>query len=278
MVRFEARWKNQVTIGWALVAVPQGREGEWRSLSDGFSGLDAVVNVAGDSIDKRWTEENKKSFHASRVGLTEKIVAGLATMSEEERPKVLLNASAVGYYGDQGDSVLTEASPLGEGYLAELCEEWEAAAVKGEELGVRVVLGRIGVVLGREASSWKRMKPIFLMGAGGKLGSGQQYWPVVHLDDVAGGFVHALETESVRGPVNLVGSESTVRNVEFTKTLGAVLGRPTILPVPEFAIKIAFGGFAEALLASYRVQAGVLEESGYQFEHPDLRGLLTALK
>ena len=245
-------------------------------MSDGFSGLDAVVNVAGDAIDKRWTDENKKRFHESRVGVTSDIVHSLAQLPEEERPQILVNASAVGYYGDQGDSILTEASPQGEGYLAELCEEWEAAAVKGESLGVRVVLGRIGVVLGKDAASWKKMKPIFLMGGGGKLGSGKQYWPLVHLDDVAGGIVHALETEAIRGAMNLVGT-TTVKNQEFTKTLASVLKRPAVLPVPAFALKLAFGGFAEALLASHRVEASVLKESGYQFEHPDLRELLASL-
>ncbi|MGJ8723120.1 MAG: TIGR01777 family oxidoreductase [Roseibacillus sp.] len=256
---------------------PEGRAGDWRSLSDGFLGLDAIVNVAGDAIDKRWNEENKKRFHQSRVGVTSEIVNALAAMSKEERPEVLLNASAVGFYGDQGDLILTEDSPQGEGYLSELCGEWEAAAIKGEEAGVRVVLGRIGVVLGKEALAWKRMKPIFLLGGGGKLGAGEQFWPVVHLDDVAGGIVHALEEKSIRGPLNLVGT-TTVKNAEFTKTLGSVLNRPAILPVPAFALKIVFGGFAQALLASHRVKAGVLEETGYRFKHPDLRGLLDAIK
>ena len=151
---------------------PEGRSGDWRKLSDGFSGLDAVVNVAGDAIDKRWTDENKKRFHQSRVGVTSDIVDLLAAMPPEERPKTLINASAVGYYGDQGEAVLTESSPQGEGYLAELCEEWEAAAVKAEDLQVRVVLGRIGVVLGKEALAWKRMKPIFPTGRRREAGIG----------------------------------------------------------------------------------------------------------
>ena len=255
---------------------PEGRAGDWRELSDGFAGLEAVVNVAGDSIDKRWTDENKKKFHESRVGVTRTIVHLMAAMAPEERPKTLLNASAVGYYGDQGDTILTEVSPQGEGYLAELCEEWEAAAVKAEDSQVRVVLGRIGVVLGKEADAWKKMKPIFQLGGGGKLGSGEQYWPVVHLDDVAGGIVHALETEAINGAMNLVG-KTPVTNKEFTKTLGSVLGRPAKIPVPAFALKLAFGGFAEALLASHRVLPGVLEGNGYEHKYSDLRALLEAL-
>ena len=255
---------------------PEGREGDWRSMSDGFAELDAVVNVAGDSIDKRWTDENKKRFHESRVGVTSEIVQSLAKMSPEQRPRTLINASAVGYYGDQGDAILTEASPQGEGYLAELCEEWEAAAAKAEDLQVRVVFGRIGVVLGSEADAWKKMKPIFQLGGGGKLGNGKQFWPVVHLDDIAGGIVHALETEAIKGAMNLVGT-TTVRNAEFTQTLASVLNRPAVIPVPAFALKLAFGGFAQALLASHRVEAGVLEGSGYQFKHPQLPELLKSL-
>lgn len=246
-------------------------------MEEGFHGLDAVVNVAGDSIDKRWTDENKKRFHQSRVGVTEDLVAQLEKLPENERPGALVNASAVGFYGNQGEAVLTEDSPAGDGYLSELCQEWEAAAAKAESLGVRVVYGRIGVVLGKEADAWKRMKLIFSLGGGGKLGSGQQYWPLVHLEDVAGGMVHALETEEVRGPLNLVG-QSTVTNAEFTRTLGSVLNRPAFLPVPAFALKLVFGGFAEALLASYRVEARLLENTSYQFSHPDLRTLLESLR
>jgi uncharacterized protein (TIGR01777 family) len=256
---------------------PKGREGEWRALEDGFAGLDAVVNVAGDSIDKRWTDENKKKFYQSRVGVTDQVVAQLARLAPAERPRVFVNASAVGYYGDQGDRVLDESSPAGTGYLAELCEQWEEAAWKAEELEVRVVCGRIGVVLGSEASAWQRMKLIFSLGAGGRLGSGEQYWPLVHLEDVAGGVLHALEKDTISGPLNLV-SECTVTNAEFTKILGSVLRRPTILPAPAFALKLVLGGFAEALLASYRAQPGVLKKTGYQFRYPDLRGLLESLK
>ena len=256
---------------------PEGRAGEWRSMADGFSGLDAVVNVAGDAIDKRWTDENKKRFHESRVGVTEKIVDSLARMPSEERPKTLLNASGISYYGDQGDSILTEDSPQGEGYLAGLCEDWEGAAMKAEDFEVRVVIGRIGLVLGKEAPAWKKMKPIFQLGGGGKLGSGEQFWPAVHVDDVAGGVVHALGTEVIRGAMNLVG-KTTVTNAEFTKALASVLNRPAVLPVPAFALKLVFGEFAEELLASHRVQPGVLEQTGYHFKHPELRGLLESLR
>lgn len=256
---------------------PEGRDGEWRSIEEGFAGIDAVINVAGESIAKRWTDENKKRFHESRVGVTGDLVALFAELPPDSRPKVLLNASAVGYYGDQGDRVLSEQSPQGTGYLAELCEEWEAAAIKAESLGVRVVLGRIGVVLGREAEAWTRMKLIFKLGAGGRLGKGTQYWPTVHLDDVAGGMVHAIETESLTGPVNLVGPVP-VTNARFTQELASVLHRPAFFPVPPFALQLALGDFSMALLASYRVEPTVLLQSGYQFRYPELNTLLESLK
>ena len=208
--------------------------------------------------------------------MTEEIVALLAKLPEKERPRVLVNASAVGYYGDQGENVLNESSPAGSGYLSELCEEWEAAATKATELGLRVVYGRIGVVLAKEAAAWKKMKPLFALGGGGRLGSGRQYWPLVHLDDVAGGIVHALKTTQISGPLNLVGP-TTVTNAAFTQMLGEVLNRPAFLAVPAVALRVALGGFAEALLASYRVQPAVLEENGYQFVHSDLKELLRSL-
>lgn len=255
---------------------PEGRDGQWRTLEEGFSGLDALVNLAGESIDKRWSEENKQRFHQSRVGVTEELVAQVAAMPAEERPRVLVNASAVGYYGDQGETVLDESSPAGTGYLAELCQEWEAAAEKVSTCGVRVVFGRIGVVLGPEASAWKRMKLVFSLGGGGRIGPGSQYWPIVHLEDVAGGIVHALETETISGPLNLVGL-TTVTNATFTEALARVLHRPAFLPAPAFALKLVLGGFAEALLASYRVEPEVLKKSGYSFSHPDLSELLQSL-
>lgn len=255
---------------------PAGRKGEWRTLQDGLSGLDAIVNLAGDSIDKRWTDENKKRFYESRVGVTEDIVAALKELPASERPGILVNASAVGYYGDQADTVLTEAADQGTGYLAELCEQWEAAAEKAKALGLRVVLGRIGVVLASQASAWQRMKPVFSIGIGGKLGSGKQYWPIVHVDDITGAILHILTQDAISGPVNLVG-QTTVTNTEFTQSLGQLLSRPTIFSVPAFALKLVFGGFSDALLASYRVEADVLQKSGYSFKYPTLAKLLSAL-
>ncbi|MBK1834589.1 TIGR01777 family oxidoreductase [Roseibacillus ishigakijimensis] len=255
---------------------PEGREGEWRSLDDGFGGLDGVVNVAGEAIDKRWTQKNREKFHESRIGVTERIVASLAAMAAEERPRVLLNASAVGYYGDRGEELLTEGEEAGPDYLARLCLEWEAAAREAEALEVRVVLGRIGVVLGPGAPAWERLQQVFQWGLGGRLGDGRQYWSPVHLDDVAGGMVHALETDEVVGPMNLV-APGAVTNGEMTRMLGEVMHRPTLFPVPALALKVVLGGFSSALLSSQRVEPKVLQETGYQFAYANPRALLEAL-
>jgi len=248
---------------------PAGREGEWRSLDDGLQGLDAIVNLAGESIAQRWNEGNKQRFHQSRVGVTSQLVETIAKMPSEARPQVLLNASAVGYYGDQGEQILTESSPLGTGYLAELCEEWERVATPVQELGVRLVFGRIGVVLGAKSDAWTRMKTAFSLGAGGRLGTGKQYWPWVHVRDVAGGILFALENESIVGPLNLV-SPAPVTNSDFTQALGNALHRPTLFPVPAFGLHLVLGGFAEALLASYRVEPKALLDADYDFEFDSL--------
>lgn len=255
---------------------PEGREGSWRSLDEGFAGLDAVVNVAGDPINKRWNEENKKRFYQSRVGVTERAVAEIAKLPQEERPKVLFNVSGVSCYGDKGDQILTEQSPLGIGYLSELCEQWEGAAQPVKELGVRLVIGRLGVVLGKKADAWKQMKLVFQMGGGGKLGSGKQYWPWIHLRDVAGGIVFSLENEAVAGVVNLVGP-NPVTNAEFTQVLAKSLNRPAIIPVPAFGLKLVLGGFAEALLASCRVIPQALDQAGYRHQFTELEATFADL-
>lgn len=255
---------------------PEGREGSWRSLDDGFAGLDAVVNVAGDPINKRWTEENKKRFHESRVGVTERAIAEIAKLPEGERPKVLFNVSGVSCYQDQGDTVLTEESALGSGYLAELCEQWEGAAQPVKDLGVRLVIGRLGVVMGRQSDAFKQMKLVFQMGGGGKLGSGEQYWPWIHLKDVAGGIVFALENDAVDGLVNLVGP-NPLKNAEFTKILAKAVNRPAIIPVPAFALKLVLGGFSQALLASCRAVPKVLEQAGYEFQFSSLEATFADL-
>ncbi|MDP9481399.1 MAG: TIGR01777 family oxidoreductase, partial [Actinomycetota bacterium] len=189
-------------------------------------------------------------------------------------PSVMVSASAVGYYGDRGNELLTEESGPGSGFLAEVCRDWEAAAEPAREAGIRVVHPRVGIVLSTKGGALGATLPIFKLGLGGKVGSGRQYWSWVTLDDVVGAFVHALTNESVSGPVN-VGSPNPLTNGEYTKVLGRVLNRPTIFPVPAPAARIVLGEVAdELLLASQRMQPARLQETGYAFRHPDLEDAL----
>ena len=256
---------------------PKGKKGEWCSLEEGFAGLDAIVNLAGESVAQRWTEAKRAEFYRSRVDLTKSVVAGIEKLPEGERPEILFNASAVGYYGDQGTQVLIEDSPAGTGFLAELCVAWEEAACEAESLGVRVCLGRSGVVLSKKSEAWKKMRRVFGLGLGGRLGSGEQYWPVVHVDDVAGGILHALTDKEISGAVNLVGA-TPVTNQVFTEEVGKTLKRPTLFPAPAFGLQLILGDFSQALLDSYRVMPAELEHRGYEFRYQNLTDLLASLK
>ena len=246
---------------------------QWRIFDEApdMSELDAVVNFAGDSIAQRWSEEKKKKFYESRVGVTELLHQQIAKLPIDSRPKVLVNSSAVGYYGDCGDTSLDESSSMGGGYLATLCEQWERAAYKLEDLGLRVVVGRIGIILGPDGEAWGKMKTAFKLGAGGPLGDGSHWMPWMHVDDVAGGVLLALENSEINGVMNLV-SPDPRKNSDFTKALGKALKRPTFIPAPVFALRIVFGEFGKHLVDSYRVYPKVLEKYGYQFSYPSLEG------
>ena len=248
---------------------------EWRVFDNApdLSNLDVIVNYAGESVAQRWSEAKKKEFYNSRVGVTEAIVNQLQTMPVDSRPTTLINASAVGYYGDCGNKKLTEESPVGTGYLADLCKQWEAAALEAESLGVRVVIGRIGIVLGDGGEAWEKMKTAFSFGIGGNLGSGQQWMPWVHVDDIAGATLHSVETTELSGAVNFV-SPDPQKNADFTKALGKALSRPTLIPAPAFALRLAFGEFGKHLLDSYRVYPEVLESTGYEFKYVKLNNCL----
>ncbi|TDI85768.1 MAG: TIGR01777 family protein [Caldithrix sp.] len=235
-------------------------------------GVEAVVHLSGENIAGRWTSGKKARIRDSRITTTRLLSQTIANL--EHRPKVFVCASAVGYYGDRGDELLSEDSKFGDGFLADVVREWEAATAPAAANGIRTVNLRIGVVLSRAGGALAKMLTPFKMGAGGIIGSGKQYWSWVAIDDVVGAIHHALITESLKGPVNLVAPQP-VTNAEFTKTLGRVISRPTLFPMPAFAAKAAFGEMAEALLlASTRVEPRKLVESGYQFKHPDLEGAL----
>lgn len=238
----------------------------------GLEGADAVVHLAGESIAGRWTKEKKARIRDSRVHGTRVLCEALAKL--ERRPSVLVSASAIGYYGDRGDEVLTEDSAPGHNFLAEVCRDWERATDPAAERGIRVVLLRYGVVLSPTGGALAQMLTPFRLGAGGRIGSGRQYLSWIALDDAVGATQHAVVTESLRGPVNGVAPEP-VTNQQFTKALGRVLGRPTVLPMPRFAARLAFGQMAdELLLASARVEPTRLLQTGYAFRHPDLESAL----
>jgi len=261
---------------------------------------DAVVNLSGDSIAAgRWTPQKKARILESRVSATRTLAEALAKLGG--RSRTLINASAIGYYGNRGAERLDETSSTGSGdFLSEVCRDWEAATQPAAQAGVRVVLARFGVILSRDGGALKKMLLPFQLGLGGKIGSGEQYMSWIALDDVVGGIVHALRgkpdplpadlvlargnpsyersrhnhAEPLAGPANFVAPEP-VTNAEFTKTLGKVLGRPTIFPMPAFAARLAMGQMAdELLLGSQRVSPVRLLQSGYSFRYPDLAGAL----
>jgi len=241
--------------------------------AEAFDGVDVIFNLAGEPVaEGRWNAAKCDRIRDSRVVGTRHLVDAIA--AREDRPKVLVSASAVGFYGDRGDTILDESAEPATGFLADVCVEWEREAMRAAELGVRVVCLRIGVVLGRGGGAMGKMLTPFKMGVGGRLGNGKQWMPWIHLDDVVGLLMHGANTESLSGPMNGVAPESAT-NLQFTKALGRVLGRPTIFPVPAFALRAAVGGFAEVLLESQQIVPRVAQESGYEFQYPGVDAALT---
>ncbi len=234
-----------------------------------LKGIEAAVHLAGESIaDGRWSEEKKQRILDSRVKGTRLLSETLAQLNPQ--PRVLVSASAIGFYGNRGAEILREDSSSGNDFLSEVCREWEAATAPASQGGIRVVNLRIGIVLSSKGGALAKMLTPFKFGVGGKIGSGEQYMSWVTLDDVVGIIQHALENESLNGPVNTV-APNPVTNLEFTKTLGSVLSRPTIFPVPAFAARLAFGEMADALLLSgARVEPARLKQSGYAFRFSKL--------
>lgn len=240
-----------------------------------FSGHDAVINLAGEPIDRRWTEANRRIFHESRVGVTTRVVEALAKLPDDARPKVLVNASAVGIYGDRGDEVLTESARPGTGYLANLCIDWEDAARDAETLEVRVIRLRIGVVLG-DGGAFRKLRTVVKSGFAGPLGSGRQWMPWIHVADLRSLIVHSILSEQVRGPVNGT-APVPERNRDLTRKLAAALHRPAILPAPAFALRLVLGEFSTALLASHKAVPATLVADGFRFRYPTLEDALRQL-
>ncbi len=240
------------------------------------SGFDTVVHLAGESIVGRWTAEKQKAIRESRVQGTRHLAAALAAC--QNKPRVFVCASAIGFYGNRGDEILREESASGQGFLPEVCREWENATRAASDAGIRTVNIRIGVVMSPKGGALGKMLPPFKIGLGGRIGSGRQWSSWIHVDDIAGGIHHAMHTESLSGPVNFV-APNPIRNAEFTKVLASVLRRPAFFPVPPLALRLAFGKMAaeELLLSSQRVEPGKLSATAYPFRFPELRAALANL-
>ncbi len=238
-----------------------------------LEGMERVIHLAGESIASgRWTEKKKQRIRDSRVKGTTLLSEALANLSHP--PRAFLCASAIGFYGDRGDEILTEESAPGNDFLAEVCVEWEQATAPAAEKGIRVVNLRFGIILSADGGALAKMLPPFRMGAGGRVGSGKQYMSWIALDDVVAAIKFALANDVFHGPVNVV-APNPVTNAEFTKALGKALSRPTLFPVPEFAARLAFGEMADALLlSSQRVKPRRLEDAGYPFQYSDLERAL----
>lgn len=257
----------------ARMLVWDGKEaGPWTSALDGAG---AVVNLSGENVAAgRWTPERKLALIRSRVDSTRALVAAMA--SAPRRPQVLVNASAVGYYGTRPAGDCPEDAPQGADFLAALCGQWEREALAAEKLGARVVRVRTSLVLGRGGGALERMRLPFKLGLGGPLGGGAQPFPWIHLEDEVGAILFALDTPSLSGAVNLVAPQA-VSNAEFTAALGRAFHRPAVLRAPAFALRLALGELAEALLGGQRAVPRRLQEAGYRFQHPALDEALSTL-
>jgi hypothetical protein len=242
---------------------------------DAVSGFDAVIHLAGENIVGRWTPAKKARIRDSRIPATTHLAQALA--EAKQKPGVFLSASAIGYYGNRGDEVLTEDKNPGSGFTADLAREWELATTSAVNAGIRTIQMRIGVILAASGGALSKMLTPFKMGVGGKIGSGRQWMGWVDLQDILGAIHHLLKTDSLNGPVNLV-APNPVTNAEFTKILASVLSRPAIFPMPAFAARLAFGQMAdELLMASQRVDPSKLIATGYAFRFGDLRTSLKAI-
>ena len=276
--RFRELANGEATI---VPLVRSGQDGDgiaWdiptQSIGD-VSGFDAVVHLAGENIaGGRWNAQRKERIRSSRVDGTTLLCEALARA--ERKPRVLVQASAVGIYGDRDDEVLTEQSAAGSGFLAEVATAWEEASRPALDAGIRVVWLRLGVVLSKDGGALAAMRTPFRFGAGGVIGSGSQWWSWIHVDDVVRAIRFAIDREDLEGAANLVAPEP-VTNREFTKALGRVVSRPTVLPLPAFAARLVLGEMADhLLLASTRVVPERLVQAGFEFEHEELEPALEA--
>jgi len=252
---------------------------EWKSPkteappAESLAGRDGVIHLLGEPVAQRWSDDSKREIRESRVLSTRNLVAALRDVDAAQRPKVLVSQSATGWYGPRGDEPVDESEPSADDFLAQVCVEWEGEARAAEGLGMRVVLTRTGVVLSEDGGALEKMLPPFKLGVGGPVAGGHQYVPWIHTDDVVGALAFTLDTEGASGPVNLTAPEP-VTNKELSKTLGRVLKRPAVAPVPALAIKALYGEMAIIVTTGVRAVPKRLQELGYVFRQPDLEAAL----
>jgi uncharacterized protein (TIGR01777 family) len=242
----------------------------------GLAGCHAVVNLAGAGVgDRRWTDAYKQRIRDSRVKGTAALAGAVASLDARERPRVFVNGSAIGYYGETGERPADESTPAGEGFLPELCVEWEGATAPAQEAGVRTVFTRTGLVVSREGGAWARLFPLFRAGAGGRMGDGSQYWSFIALHDEVAAIRHLIDTDGLSGPFNVT-APNPVTNREITAAMGRVLHRPTLFPVPAAVLRTVLGEMAGDVLGSVRVLPTRLLESGFRFAFPEIEGAIRA--
>ncbi|MEU1848848.1 TIGR01777 family oxidoreductase [Streptomyces sp. NPDC019990] len=242
----------------------------------GLAGCHAVVNLAGAGVgNRRWTEAYKRRLRDSRVNGTATLARAVASLDGKDRPRVFVNGSAIGYYGETGDRTVDESAPAGKGFLPSLCVEWEGATAPARKAGVRTVFARSGLVVSREGGAWGRLFPLFRAGLGGRLGDGRQYWSFVALHDEVAAIRHLIDTEGLSGPVNVT-APNPVPNREITAAMGRVLHRPTLFAVPAPVLRTVLGEMSGDVLGSARVVPARLLESGFRFAFPEIEGAIRA--
>ena len=276
------------TIGRALVTAltrrgdevtPLSRSSNWPQPKSApppaevLSGRNAVVHLLGEQIAQRWSDDAKREIRDSRIRSTRNLVDAIGALPEAERPRVLVSQSGAGWYGHRGDERLDESAPAGDDFLARLSADWEAEARRAEELGVRVVVNRTGMVLSASGGALEKMLPFFKAGVGGPVAGGRQYVPWVHLDDVVGAILFELDNEAAAGPMNVTAPEPAT-NRELSKALGRVLRRPAFAPVPALAVRALYGEMADIVTTGQRAVPARLTELGYSFHHPELEDAL----
>ena len=234
--------------------------------AEAFENIDAVIHLAGESVNGRWDDAKKRQVRESRILGTRNLVEAIGAL--DNKPKILISASAIGYYGDRGDEILTESAQPGNDFFAEVCSHWEAEASQAREFNLRVVNLRVGIVLGPDGGALARILPLNNFGLNGPLGSGKQWWAWIHREDLIGLITHALNT-GTEGPLNGTSPNPTTQR-DFAKTLGKVTGRPSFMPAPAVGLKLLLGDFAQELLSSKRTSAAKAIDSGYQFNYPEL--------